>query len=173
TKDSNGNSNILSWNLNLTASEFMLDMTWDRSPPGWVQRGNGAVQIAMFTYPHNGNAQVPWVISSPNNTTYNFSSWNGEIFVAEPGALGYSLTDHYVASVLLGVYRWDDDTSSWNPYIGFETTDANGGTGIIQKIARSDGITLNSGTFVGPSQLWGIDNTGAVFSAGPPPVMPR
>src|SRR6185437_7687600 len=61
TKDSNGNSNILSWNLNLTDDQFGIH--WDQSP--WVQRGNGAVQIAMFTYPHNGNAQVPWVISSP------------------------------------------------------------------------------------------------------------
>lgn len=77
--------------------------------------------------------------------------------------LAYGLTDHY-ALASDGVYEWSDagQSRAW----AVENTTP---TGTITQIARSGTVRIQTpsgaSSTVGPSHLWAIDDSGAIYWA--------
>jgi hypothetical protein len=145
---------------NHSVAEYNAKVTttfWD-SP----QAGSVAVQIALFKTINpqtNLPAQIPWVLQNTGDIfSYYYPT---KSFVHMAGA-ATSLTDHYVVGSIggipSGIYKWDDNAESWD-YI---TTNILPNGNWITQLAYSGAVTVNGSTW-GPSELWGLDNTGAIY----------
>ncbi len=169
------------WNTNWLngVPETALPDVWARVG-AWA--GNQASQLAMFTNVYGPGpedfTQNPWAIDASGYTYYLNSAYNqGPAFADSggephflPGRLpATSITDHFIQADRLFTFYWTG------------SIDGGGGTWEQLQIADDPGLTQiafssaipgtgpNSNVTVGPSRLWGITSTGAVYEAVPQP----
>ncbi len=135
----------------------------------WTATTELTQSLALFT--PNGlfspsAVKVPWILDSSGVIKVYVENADGSgVFVTQPSppTVAFGLTDHY-ALAGDGVYEWIDAEGRWSRAIDNFTP-----TGSITQIAKAGAVTrqVPSGqslTF-GPSHLWAIDDSGAIYSA--------
>lgn len=145
--DQNGNSPILMANGALGAT--------------WSSIGFSARKIVMFENFSLGGQ--PWALLADGSlATSERVDGTGFQSRAAPPSFTYDLTDRYAATNA-GIYQWDP-TPGWQRILDNTTP-----TGTIVQIAHAGAMQarLANGTFAtfGPSSLWGIDDSGAIYRA--------
>ncbi len=141
-------------------------MSWQQVDPA---HGSAAAQLVMFNQSSTTStlSQSLWVLNSLGSVfRYNGSTFDA---ISTPGTGVYSITDHFIAynsgPVFQEVAQWNDSTQSWQDYIGTATPD---GTWIAE-IAYANGVLQTTNGPVGPSALWGVDDTGVIYSVADVP----
>jgi hypothetical protein len=180
-------------------SETVQDSDGDSDPAvwsGWTHLSGGAMRIALFSEPPSGSTlangsnthQSPWVLNAEGQI-YAMGTDGGWHQINRPFNLPVqSITDHYVLTNSGGVWVWTGDsfgdnpnptamTNGWNLVIsGSNTTTAS--PLVLKQIAWSQAVSggfVGQSAQIGPSELWAIDWSGAVYRAewlptsSPPP----
>jgi hypothetical protein len=133
----------------------------------WTPTSQLAKSLAFFApaaLSDQSAGKTPWILDSNGNMWSNDAG--GNTFTSKPTtpSLAYGLTDHY-ALASDGVYEWSDSRRSWTRVIENTTP-----TGTITQIARSGAVRIQTPSgataTVGPSGLWAIDDSGAIYRAG-------
>jgi hypothetical protein len=144
---------------------------------GLQATGNGsAFEVALFTDPPEGSTSVqnPWVMDTAGQAFYwNNGAWQ---FVTTPEPI-VAITDHYVLGRSCLAWHWAGNSggggnATWDSLV--ENFDFATGTPVtITRIAWSQAIGGVQGVgTIGPSDLWGIDANGVIYSAQVAPRIP-
>ncbi len=132
----------------------------------WTPTSQLAKSLAFFApaaLSDQSAGKTPWILDSDGRMWSNDAG--GDTFTTQPTtpSLAYGLADHY-AVANDGVYEWSDAGQSWAWVIENTTP-----TGTITQIARSGAVRIQTpggaSTTVGPSHLWAIDDSGAIYWA--------
>ncbi len=171
----NGNGNIFS-----TEVEFLQgDTTYN---PPWQHLPGAAIAVALFTDPPTSATladgsnlvQNPWVLNEQGQIwIWNASQhdWTQAPLFPTGSQVTRSLTDHYAIDSGNNVWQWNGDSAgagSWEQVRGLDPGYAGGSGPSIKQIAYSQaaaGSYAGQSGNIGPSQLWGVDYSGNIYSA--------
>ena len=139
----------------------------DVSQVQWTPTSQLAKSLAFFAPSQLADqslGKAPWILDSDGRMWSNIPGTNQFTSQTTTPTLAIGLTDHF-ALASGGVYEWSDaGRGSWTRVIENTTP-----TGTITQIARSGAVAVQipDGSYktVGPSALWAIDNTGAIYWA--------
>lgn len=173
TIDQWGDHPIDQWNLNI--SNTFLGPLWNHTP-GWLPMAApnyGAQQVVLFNGPGPSNPQDVWIRDGRGGLwQYQDGNWQfggaANQILSTGGQVGF-LTDHYmegwyVAAAFDGtIYKWSDTSETWLSYASAITNQST----LIEQIASSQSMQTTGNGTVGPSDIYGIDSNGHIFTLGP------
>jgi hypothetical protein len=151
-----GGDNTVYYAIMAGTAEPSFTGLWDGS--GWGAYNVAGTKIVMFTGP---SYQTPFVLKA-NGTLLSYVASTNSFTTASGGSIT-DLTDHYCIANNggnIGLFAWGDAEQGWYNLGAPETPN---GTFIYRVAYAAVGLAEN-GTVAGPSQLWGIDTSGDVFS---------
>jgi hypothetical protein len=130
----------------------------------WLPANGSGQLLATFFGPVGSSPEVTLLTSGADGSLWSYDESGVQFSImASPPGLTYSLTDHFAATDQ-GVFRYDDATGGWNYYIDGVTP-----TGRIKQIARAGAVRAvradGSELTIGPSSLWGVDDSGQIYYA--------
>jgi hypothetical protein len=182
-------SNNPDGNIFTSNFEFFVDYsssTLDTYTSPWTHLPGAAIQVSLFTDPPvsgtlgNGSntVQNPWVVTSEgaiyfwNQGEY---TWVRAPFFPDGYQSALWLTDHYALDDASNVWAWTGPSSGgsssaqWQLVSGLSGGATNPGVPYIVQIAFSQQASGNyvgqPSSPIGPSQIWGIDWNGSIYSS--------